>query len=401
MKQKILFVSPRYGIEVNGGAEMECRAYAEHLMERYDVSVLTTCARDHMTWANEYNAGETMINGVRVIRIKNDSGRNMDEFGAAISRALAANHSREDESFFIEKQGPYCPAMISWLQEHGSEYAAVLFVTYLYYPIIAGIAVKGITPILIPTVHDEWVAHLSIIQDVFEAARGYIYNTDEERLFAEKQYPSAAGKPSCTVGYGIEVPNSETLPDVKNKYHLDDYILYAGRIDEAKGCEYLFAYFQQFKKHHPSGLRLVLCGKAGMDIPKDDDILPLGFVSEEDKYALMKDAKALVLASKYESLSIVVLEAMMSGTPVLVNGESEVLKGHCLKSNAGLWFSNYTEFERTLTWLLTHPTEYAQMQKNGRAYVLEHYQWPDIVRKISALIEEVTATRRNQKDNSG
>ncbi len=369
---------------------MECRAYAEHLLPYFDVSVLTTCSRDHMTWDNSYPEGRTDINGVDVIRVRNESSRVMDDFGAGIVRATNPRHNREDELFFIEKQGPYCPALIEYLQEHGREYEAVLFMTYLYYPIIHGIAVKGMNSILIPTVHDEWVAHLEIIQNVFEKAKGYIYNTDEERVFAEKQYPSAVGKPSCTVGYGINVPEPETLPDVKAKYGIDDYVLYAGRVDEAKGCGYLFTYFQQFKKHHPSDLKLVLCGKPGMEIPKDRDILSLGFVSEDDKYALMRDAKVLALASEFESLSIVVLEAMMSGTPVLVNGQSEVLRGHCHKSNAGLYFSNYTQFERTLTWLLTHPAEYAQMQENGKAYVLEHYQWPHIVEQMSKLIEKVT-----------
>ena len=389
MKPKILFVSPRYGVEVNGGAEMECRAYAEHLLRKYDVSVLTTCAKDHMTWANEYPEGETMINGVQVIRVKTNDRRIMHQFDSAIAKVMNARHTREQEEDFVIKQGPYCPELISYLQKHGGQYAAVLYMTYLYYPIIAGIKVAGQTPLLIPTVHDEWVAHLEIIQDVFAAAKGYIYNTDEERAFAQEQYPSAADKPCCTVGYGIELPDAQTLPDVKAKHHLDEYILYAGRVDEAKGCEYLFTYFRQFKKHHPGDLKLVLCGKAGMQIPEDRDILPLGFVSEEDKYALMRDAKVLVLASKFESLSIVVLEALMSGTPVLVNGDCEVLKGHCLKSNAGLYFSNYTEFERTLTWLLTHPAEYAQMQENGKAYVLAHYQWPHIVEQMSALIDQV------------
>lgn len=389
-KKKILFVSPRYGLEVNGGAEMECRAYAEHLTEFYDVSVLTTCAKDHMTWRNEYAPGETEIHGVRVIRVESRKERNLEEFYPCVPIAQAAGHTRADEVSFIEKQGPYCPALVKYLEAHGKEYAAVFFVTYLYYPIIRGIDVPGIRPILIPTVHDEWVAHLEVIQDVFQRAKGYVYNTAAEKVFAERQYASAAGKPSCVVGYGIEVPAPETLPAVKEKYGLEDYILYAGRVDEAKGCGYLFQYFRQFKRHHPSGLKLVLCGKPGMEIPEDGDIAALGFVSEEDKYALMKDAKVLVLASQFESLSIVVLEAMMSGTPVLVNGECQVLKDHCLNSDAGLYFSNYTQFERTLTWLLTHPAEYAQMQANGRDYVLEHYQWPDIIRKISELIEEVT-----------
>lgn len=393
-RKRILFVSPRYGVEVNGGAEMECRAYAEHLTGRFDVSVLTTCAVDHMTWKNEYKPGCETLNGVSVIRVENARERRQDTFGAYIARVMNPDHSHEDEVTFIDKQGPYCPELIKYLQAHKGEYDAVIFVTYLYYHVIYGTPIDGVVKILIPTVHDEWAAHLGVIQDVFRNVDGYIYNTDEEKQFADRQYPGAAEKPSCTVGFGIEVPEADALPDVKAKYGINNYIMYAGRIEEAKGCGHLFTYFQQFKHHHPSDLKLVLCGKSGMDIPPGGDIISLGFVSEEDKYALMKDAKVFVLASQFESLSIVVLEAMMMGTPVLVNGECEVLKGHCLKSNAGLYFSNYTQFERTLTWLLTHPEEYRQMQHNGKAYVGAQYRWPIIEQKIGDLVDGLIEARR-------
>ena len=171
-------------------------------------------------------------------------------------------------------------------------------------------------------------------------------------------------------------------------------------IEEAKGCGHLFTYFMEYKKHHNGDLKLVLCGKSGMEIPKRDDIVSLGFVDDLDKYALMKNARVFVLASHFESLSIVVLESMMMGTPVLVNGACAVLKGHCLKSNAGLYFVNYTQFERTLTWLLTHPGEYEQMRENGRDYVKKNYQWPLITDRIVGLIEQVIADRKTAEKNS-
>lgn len=41
----------------------------------------------------------------------------------------------------------------------------------------------------------------------------------------------------------------------------------------------------------------------------------------------------LILPSEFESLSMVVLEAMYLKTPVIVNGKCPVLRGHCTKSN--------------------------------------------------------------------
>ena len=191
-RKRILFVSPRYGVEVNGGAEMECRAYAEHLTGRFDVSVLTTCAVDHMTWKNEYKPGCETLNGVSVIRVENARERRQDTFGAYIARVMNPDHSHEDEVTFIDKQGPYCPKLIKYLQAHKGEYDAVIFVTYLYYHVIYGTPIDGVVKILIPTVHDEWAAHLGVIQDVFRNVDGYIYNTDEEKQFADRQYPGAA-----------------------------------------------------------------------------------------------------------------------------------------------------------------------------------------------------------------
>ena len=80
MKKKILFVVQRYGLEVNGGAELHCRQLAERLKDEYDVSVLTTCAIDYVTWKNEYKEGIEHINGVKVIRKKVDFERNQKKF---------------------------------------------------------------------------------------------------------------------------------------------------------------------------------------------------------------------------------------------------------------------------------------------------------------------------------
>ena len=49
---KLLLVVQRYGPEVTGGSEALCRAIAQRLAERHDVSVATSCATDYVTWAN-------------------------------------------------------------------------------------------------------------------------------------------------------------------------------------------------------------------------------------------------------------------------------------------------------------------------------------------------------------
>ena len=53
---KIAVVVQRYGADINGGAELHARYIAEHLARHVEVEVLTTCARDYITWAERLPA---------------------------------------------------------------------------------------------------------------------------------------------------------------------------------------------------------------------------------------------------------------------------------------------------------------------------------------------------------
>jgi hypothetical protein len=64
--KRIAFIIQRYGIEVNGGAEYHCRMVAEKLKDLVNVEVLTSCAKDHNSWANEYKPGLNIINDATV-----------------------------------------------------------------------------------------------------------------------------------------------------------------------------------------------------------------------------------------------------------------------------------------------------------------------------------------------
>ncbi len=386
MKTRIAFVVQRYGEEVNGGAEAECRMYAERLAPAFDVDVITSCAVDHLTWRNEYPAGESVLNGVTVRRFPVEEERDLEAF-SRLCAAIAApgGHSRAEEERWLRAQGPYAPAAVEYIREHSAEYAAVFFMTYLYYFTVAGMEVCAAPALLIPTAHDEWPIYLRCYRDVFERADGFVYNSEAERRFVDSLFLETSGKPFITVGAGVEYPAGE-LPDVGERFGLTTpYILYCGRIEEAKGCGELMEYFRRYKERYGGEVKLVMTGRAAMPIPEREDILPLGFVSEEEKYALMAGASAFALASHFESLSIVVLESLMMGTPVLVNGECEVLKDHVLLSRAGLYFHGAAEFGAALQWLLDHPAERERMGQNGRSYVRERYNWSAITEKMGAL----------------
>lgn len=389
--KKIAFVVQRYGLEVNGGAELECRQIAEHMNHLYDIEVLTTKAIDYVTWKDEYVRNEEVINGILVKRFSVKKPRDSKEFNKISETVIQRNASKEKEELWMQKQGPYCTDLIDYIKSHKNDYDVFVFFTYLYYTTYYGLREVANKAVLIPTAHDEWTIYLNIFRDFFRLPSGIFYQTKEEKEFVEQRFhvesiPNNDG----FGGVGVEVPETISAEAFKNKYRLDRFILYIGRIDESKGCKTLFTYFQEYKKRNEGNIKLVLMGKEVLSAPKTEDIISLGFVSDEDKFNGLSACELLVMPSQFESLSMVVLESMMLEKPVLVNEKCDVLKGHCVRSNAGLYYRNYYEFEACMNYLLNRNETCRQMGVNGRSYVKKNYRWDVITGRLSELIEQVS-----------
>ncbi len=389
--KKIAFINQRYGLEVNGGSEYYTRLMAEHLQGTYEVEILTTKAVDYVTWANYYKCDEEEINGVKVRRFGVTEERNMKQFGQLNGRVLSmAKRGEKDELEWIHAQGPVCPALIEYIRDHQDDYDVFVFVTYLYYTTCMGILTVPQKAVLIPTAHDEPYIYFDYYKKVFRAPRAIIFLTEEERAFVQKKFRNQDIR-NDVMAVGIDVPADVSAGRFLKERGIKNYITYVGRIDESKGCAVLFDYFLEYKKRNPNDLKLVLMGKAVLNIPKHRDIISLGFVSEQEKYDGIQGARALILPSAFESLSISVLEAMSLGVPVIVNGKCEVLKGHCIRSNAGLYYNTYFEFEGELNYLLSHEAEAEKMGENGMAYVEEDYTWEKIIPRFQRIIDGVQA----------
>lgn len=385
--EKICFIVQRYGLEVNGGAELHCRQLAEHMLTYYDhIDVLTSKAIDYMTWKDEYKKEEEIINGVHVKRFSVTHKRNADEFNSINQLVYDGCLPQEREEEWVDKQGPALPSLCKYLREHKEEYKAFIFFTYLYYPTVMGIKEVADKAIVIPTAHDEPFLKMQIFKNVFNLPKAFLYNTEEERQLVNRKFHNE-NIPSKLGGVGVELPANINADRFKHKYKLDKFIVYVGRIDEGKNCNQLFDYFQEYKKRNDQDIKLVLMGKPVIPIPKNNDIISLGFVDDQDKFDGIAAAEVLVLPSRFESLSMVVLEAMSVDTLVLVNGECEVLKGHCTKSNGALYYKNYFEFEGALNYLLTHPVETNAMKQNAKAYVHDNYRWDVITKRLEELIQ--------------
>ena len=389
----IAFVVQRYGLEINGGAELHCRWVAEHMRKYMPVEVLTSCAHDYITWRNHYPEGEEVISDIRVRRFPVTKPRSPEKFGRLQNYILEHEHREKDELAWLEEEGPTSPKLIHFIRKHESDYDYFIFFSYRYYHAYWGIHTVPGKSILVPTAEHDPVIHLKIFRDLFRMPRAFIYNSEEERVMIQTLSRNQS-VPGLVVGVGTEVPSSFSAERFRQKHGVDGpYMIYVGRIDQNKGCPHLFDHFLRFKKDTGSDIKLVLIGNTVLKIPSHPDVRHLGFLPEEDKFDALSGAELLVMPSFYESLSMVTLEAWALGRAVLANAHCEVLKGQCQRSNGGLYYENYPEFREALKLLLASPRLRAVLGENGKAYYDANYTWDIIEKKYLAIMNELGAGR--------
>lgn len=387
--KKIAIVNQRYGLEVNGGSEQYTRMLAEHLKKYYEVEILTTTAQDYSTWTNAYPVGEEMIQGIRVKRFPVEKKR-WDFRFRVVNKLVQVLGKRgiDFSEWWLKEQGPYTPELIAYIASHPQKYEAILFVTYLYYPTAAGLKEAEGRAILIPTAHNEPYLYYPIYQEVFHRPRWILFLTEEERGLVHEVFQNSR-IPHDVIGSGIDIPADIQPEKFQEKYHIKNrYLLYAGRVDVGKNCEEMFRFFEKYKRENKDDdIELVVIGKGIMEIPKRSYIHALGYVSEEDKNNAMAGAEALWLPSKYESLSLSLLEAMALGTLGIVNGECNVLKGHCEKSGVGIAYCGYTDFAKGMKSLYQSQSSYYE---KAVSYVSQNYTWDIVEKKVVHAIENIS-----------
>jgi glycosyltransferase involved in cell wall biosynthesis len=393
---KLAFIVQRYGREIPGGAETLARQIAERLSRRHQIDVLTTTARDYVSWKNEYPESEEKLRGVRVVRFPVERERDIEEFNRFSDWIYANPHSREDELRWLEMQGPVCPKLIEYLKNEHHRYDLLVFFTYLYYPTFYGIQVAPEKSVLLPTAHDEPPLRLGIYKEVFDNANSFIFNTEAEEVLVLQRF-DVHRKMRETIGIGMELLDPPDTTVFRRRYHASNrFLLYAGRIDEGKGCGELFNFFRLFREEHPEfgNLQLLLIGKKSMLIPSSRDIRYLGFLDEDEKLAAMAAANAVVIPSRLESLSIVALEAFSVGTPIIVHGGSRVLVEHCRKANAGLYYTTYEEFEGIVEAVLGDKNLGRALGRQGQQYIKDRFGWDRLLAHYELAFRSSARERR-------
>jgi glycosyltransferase involved in cell wall biosynthesis len=390
-RRRIAFVVQRYGLEVNGGAELECRWVAEHLSRHCSVDVLTTCAIEYTRWLNEYPPGPSEINGVRVKRFLVDRPRDPRRFERCNLNVMTGSHTPDDELQWMQEQGPISSSLLETLAAEYRDYEAVIFFTYLYATTYYGIQRVPDRALLVPTAHDEPPVYLNLFRSTFTQPRFIIYNTETERRFVQRLFRNQH-VPSAVVGTGINMPDEVSGERFQAKYGIHgDFVIYVGRVDQSKNIHVLCEYFEAFRQSYTGDLKLVVAGKGAWPLPRHPDIVPLGFVSEQDKFDAIQAASILIVPSQYESLSMALLDAWAVGTPVLVNGNCEVLKEQCRLSNGGLWYQSQIEFEWMLRTLLAYPDLRRRLAESGQTFVERTYAWEHIEQSYLQILDKLVS----------
>ena len=386
---RIALVSPRFseGPTV-GGAETLLRKLAERLVAAgWEVHYLTTCARNHFTWENEIPPGRQAIAGIQVHFFPVDSGRDLNAFLGIQNRISHGAEVSRDEELAWHRNNVNSQALYQHLREQGDRYDKIVMGPYLFALVYFASQIHPAKTLLVPCLHDECFAYLGTIAEMFRSVAGWMFNAEPERDLALRLYGLDASRASI-VGMGIDPFTAS--PDAFPRRHgiTTPYILYSGRREPLKGTPLLLDYLDVFRERTGIDLKLVLTGSGPYDPPSRlvPHILDAGFVSEQEKHEAMAGAIAFCHPSVNESFSIVILESWLAGTPVLVHAAGDVMPFHCRKSNGGLWFRNYPEFEEALSLYLSKPDLRKAMGEAGRRYVLQDYSWSSVESRLLAAL---------------
>ena len=384
----LAIVVQRYGEGVVGGSEEHCRAITERLAANHQVTVLTSQARDYVSWKPEFRAGTQRNGSMTVVRFPNRKRRRARWFDIN-EMMLSEDLLPEEEDQWFRENGPRSPKLLHYLERHGNEFDAVLFWTYRYFPSYFGLPLVADRAVLVPTAEEDPAIRIGQLGNLFSLPRGFLFLTPEERDLVSSRV-SGALAPSAVIGSGLEPASSGDGTSTLTDLGIDKpFALYLGRVDLNKGCATMFWNYLRYVSQSDSPIPLVVAGRAVMEIPQSPHIHALGYVSDSQRELLLSQADVVLMPSPYESLCIALLEAWNHGRPALVNGRCKVLRGQVIRANGGLYYDNPEEFGEAVRFLVEQPEIAAQLGRQGLRYVDQNYRWPIVMGKIEDFLHSI------------
>ena len=387
---RIAFVPPRYGEGVVGGAEAVIRETAHGFAALgWQVDVLTTCARDHFTWANEYPAGESRDGALTIRRFPTVVPRSRADRARYEGMMLSGDRLTLEEQQRWVNGDLRVPELFHHILDHAGDYRALVFAPYLFWTTFACTQVAPMRSILMPCLHDEPYASLDIFGPMFSGAAGIWFLSEPEHETAHRLF--ALPDNHRVVGSGVRIPPSYDIDGFRARHGIDGrFVLFAGRRETGKGWDELLNAFAHAVQRHGLPFSLVTMGTGDVRVPSAirDRVIDLGFVPEADRDAAFAAADVYIQPSAYESFSRTMMEAWLAGTPVVANGASDVVRWHCERSGAGLTYDDEYELAQCLRFIAEAPDAAACFGERGREYVLRNYSPESVLRAQEASLRE-------------
>jgi glycosyltransferase involved in cell wall biosynthesis len=389
---RFAFVIPRYFEGIAGGAETLMGALAKQLYARGDsVELVATCATDNRTWSNALPAGEASVEGLKITRFEVDD-RNLDRW---IPIQIAIHEGQTvpvDAQLEWMEHSVNSKAMYRYIAQNAHRFDALFFGPYLFGTTFWGSLIAPSKSILIPCLHDESYAYQEVVASMFRQVKGCLFNADPEMHLARSLYGPIRGG---SVGMGFEPPalgHAESLTPFLPES--ERYILYLGRKETGKNVHLLIDYFIEAKAlgFIPQDVKLAVLGGGSFDdlhrpnVLQRGDVVDLPHVSELDKQRLIRHALFLCQPSTNESFSIVLMEAWLLGTPVVVHGQCAVTRHHVVESGGGLYFSSVQDFAGVTRHMLSEQGVREQFASRGKAYVCEQYSWAAVLERFDEVV---------------
>lgn len=398
----IAIIIPWFGKDLRGGAEQQAWQVATRLVERgYDIEVLTTCCRSFFEdWAtNHFKAEFSTEQGVKIRRFSVDS-RNNIEFDKVNARMLGlpasalnpgVNPVSSKDSHIFARENINSFSLLKFLQEHGHDYHAFIFIPYLYGPILNGLPIVADRAFLQPCLHDEVYAYLPEVENIFRLVRGLLFNSEGEAQLALKLYGPGIFRKSFVVGEGVET----NIDSVKNLEKIGTlmaencrYVLCLGRRDPTKNTDLLVRAYASFRKKYPdTNLKLILAGPGnGSFGDYVQGIIDLGLVETYEKEALLANCLALFQPSRNESYSRVIMEAWFHSRPVASHRDClataiavESSKGGWLAGGEAEWAELFAAID------CMDEKELEMYGVNGRFYASENAVWDKVMERYEEV----------------
>jgi glycosyltransferase involved in cell wall biosynthesis len=389
--RRVVLVCNRYGQGVAGGAEQVLSELGRGLQHRgWEVDVVASAARNHYTWENEFPLGESIEDGIRVLRFRAEYERRSRERQRIGDLIGAGAEVPVPDQYRWMNAGVRVPGMYEYLVDHASDYRAIVLAPYGFWTTFAGAQIAPDRTILLPCLHDEPEAYLEIYRPVFEGSRGIWFQTEPEAELARRIFRLPPR--TAVIGSGIDVPSAYDPEGFRRRHGIEGrFAFYAGRREWGKGWPDLLRGLQHTQSLLTEPLPLVTCGVGELGrVPADLRVIDVGYLSEQERSDAMAAAFVYLQPSAVESFSRTIMEAWLAGTPVVANAASAVVSWHCQRSQGGLLYRDHFELAESLRLLLERPRLGEAMAARGRRYVLENYRWEGVLQRAERLIGEWT-----------